>query len=142
MMKILLVAASTLASSVLAQAVTRAPVVTASYKLQCPSGTTQIGGVKSSLGMMACSKATSGRQVLHGPVVSLYASGKVEAIGESVDGERSGHWVFFDESGAKTGEADFLKGDYHGQRVEYARDGSVKVRENWARGQLVERATR
>jgi hypothetical protein len=126
------------ASAALAQApasLERAPVITVDHKLACPTGTRQVGGIKSNLGAVACMKASvEGLRIFHGPMISLYNSGKVEAVGQSAEGLRTGKWVFFTEAGVKTGETEFSKGDYHGRRVEYFPSGQLKFEENWVSG--------
>lgn len=113
----------------------RAPTVTSDYKLQCPSGTHQVGGAESGMELIACVKdSNDGSRVFHGPMVSLWPSGKVEAVGEVVDGLRSGRWTLYDKSGLKTGETDFLAGDYHGRRVQFYPSGVLKLEENWVKG--------
>lgn len=113
----------------------RAPIITPSYRLQCPTGTHQEGGVKSGLGLVACTKdSTDGTRVFQGPMISLWASGRVEAIGQVQDGRRTGRWTLYDETGFRVGETEFLRGDYHGRRVEYFRSGALKLEENWVNG--------
>jgi hypothetical protein len=125
-------------SAALAQApaaLDRAPVVTSTHTLACPTGTRQVGGVNTNLRAIACMKSTAdGLRTFHGPMISLYNSGKVEAVGQSEEGTRTGKWVFFTEAGVKTGETEFLKGDYHGRRVEYLANGAMKFEENWVNG--------
>lgn len=113
----------------------QAPAISSNYKLQCPTGTHQIGGVDSGLELIACMKdSNDDSRVFQGPMVSLWPSGKVEAVGQVVDGLRSGRWTFYDQSGLKTGETDFLGGDYHGRRVQYYPGGALKFEENWVQG--------
>lgn len=75
-----------------------------------------------------------GLRVFHGPMIALYANGNVEAVGQNEEGLRSGKWVFFDETGRKTGETEFARGEYHGRRVEFLADGKLKFEENWVNG--------
>lgn len=118
-----------------APAVERAPTIRADHKLACPAGTRQVGGVKSNLQMLGCMKlGPEGERLFHGPMISFYASGRVEAIGQAEDGFRTGKWVFYDEQGIKTGETEFLKGDFHGRRVFFNPDGTLKSEENWVKG--------
>lgn len=114
---------------------TQAPTFTAASKLSCPAGTRQVGGPKANLGALACMKfATDGLRIFHGPMVSFYASGKVEAVGQMEEGFRTGKWTFFDEAGRMVGETEFLKGDYHGRRVELLPSGQLKLEEHWVNG--------
>lgn len=139
MIRKVLFAQVAVASLALAQApavaLEKAPTVTAAMKLNCPSGTRQVGGPKTNLGALACMKfAADGLRLFHGPMYSLYASGKVEAVGQAEEGFRTGKWTFFDEAGNKVGETEFLKGDYHGRRVEFFPNGKLKFEENWVNG--------
>ncbi|MFT3709092.1 MAG: hypothetical protein QM817_15715 [Archangium sp.] len=136
MMKKMMMGSMLLASMAFAQsAVEKAPVYKANSVLGCPSGTKQIGAPTGGMSAMACMKfAASGLRVFHGPMVSFYNSGKVEAVGQMDEGMRTGKWVFFDETGHKTGETEFAHGEYHGRRVEFLADGKLKFEENWVNG--------
>lgn len=113
----------------------KAPVIKPNHALSCPAGTKQVGGPTTNMGALACMKfATTGLRLFHGPMISFYGSGKVEAIGQTDEGFRSGKWAFFDEAGNKVGETEFLKGDYHGRRVEFRADGTLKFEEMWVNG--------
>ncbi len=113
----------------------KAPLIKNGHMLACPDGTRQVGGPKTNLGAYACMKfATSGLRLFHGPMISFYASGKVEAVGQSEEGFRTGKWTFFDEAGNKVGETEFLRGDYHGRRVEFTPAGQMKLEETWVNG--------
>jgi len=112
----------------------RAPLIKANHQLACPAGTKQVGGVNSNLGAVGCMKfATTGLRLFHGPMISFYANGKVEAVGQSEEGFRTGKWTFFDQNGNKVGETEFLAGNYHGRRVEFA-NGKLTLEENWVNG--------
>ena len=118
-----------------APALERAPAITAGYKMACPVGTRQIGGPKSDFGAYACLKGTAdGMRLMTGPMVSFDNGGHVVAIGQMEDNFRVGAWKFFDATGRLTGTTSFLKGDYHGPRVEYQADGKLKFEENWVNG--------
>lgn len=118
-----------------APVVEKAPTIRADYKLACPAGTRQVGGAKSNLQMLGCMKlGPEGQRQFHGPMISFYASGHVEAMGQAEEGFRSGKWVFFDEAGIKAGETEFLKGDFNGRRVFFNTDGTLKSEENWVKG--------
>ena len=112
----------------------KAPLIKSNHTLACPAGTKQVGGVNTNLGAVGCMKfATTGLRLFHGPMISFYGNGKVEAVGQSEEGFRSGKWTFFDEAGNKVGETEFTRGDYNGRRVEFA-NGKVKIEENWVNG--------
>jgi len=113
----------------------KAPLIKPNHSLACPAGTKQIGGVKSGMSALTCLKiAADGLRLFHGPMISFYPSGKVEAVGQSEEGFRTGKWTFFDEAGNKLGETEFLKGDYHGRRVELTADGKMKTETFWVNG--------
>lgn len=115
-------------------ALERAPVIKVGHQLACPAGTKQVGGVNTNLGSVACMKfATTGLRLFHGPMISFYGNGKVEAVGQSEEGFRTGKWTFFDQNGNKVGETEFLAGNYHGRRIEFA-NGKVVRDENWVNG--------
>lgn len=137
-MKYLSLLVAVLAQVALAQApsIERAPVIRANHALACPQGTRQVGGIKSNLELVGCMRiGTEGNRVFHGPMISLYKSGKVEAVGQAEEGFRSGKWTFFNEQGLKTGETEFAKGDYHGRRVSFFPTGQLKTEEHWINGQ-------
>ncbi len=113
----------------------KAPLIKPSHPLACPAGTSQVGGPRTNLGALACMKfSADGLRLFHGPMISFYPSGKVEAVGQSDEGFRSGKWAFFDENGNKRGETEFLKGNYHGRRVELTAEGKLTLEENWVHG--------
>ncbi len=117
-----------------APAIEKAPLIKTNHMLACPSGTKQVGGVNSNIGAVGCMKfATTGLRLFHGPMISFYGSGKVEAVGQSEEGFRAGKWTFFDEAGNKVGETEFARGDYNGRRVQFA-NGKVTLDENWVNG--------
>ncbi len=117
-----------------APALTKAPLIKQNHMLACPAGTKQVGGVNTNLGAVGCMKfATTGLRLFHGPMISLYGNGKVEAVGQSEEGFRTGKWSFFDEAGNLAGETEFLAGDYHGRRAEYV-NGKLTIEESWVNG--------
>ncbi len=110
-----------------------APIVTKDTKLNCPVGTVQFGSPKA--GKLSCAEGTrEGMRAYHGPMISFYASGKVEAVGQTEHGMRTGKWSFYDEAGVLVGETEFKNGDFHGRRVFYFPDGRVKTEERWVAG--------
>ena len=112
-----------------------APVVTKDTKLACPTGTTQFGGPQSKAAVLTCTEGTrDGMRAYHGPMISFYPSGKVEAVGQTEHGMRSGKWSFYDEAGVLVGETEFKNGDFDGRRVFYFPDGRVKSEERWVAG--------
>lgn len=116
-------------------ALERAPVYKATSALGCPAGTRQVGAPTGGISAMACMRfAADGVRTFHGPMVSFYDSGKVEAVGQMEEGRRTGKWTFFNTAGVKVGETEFLRGDYHGRRVEFLSNGQVKFDEHWVNG--------
>jgi hypothetical protein len=114
---------------------TKAPTIQAGHVIGCPAGTAQVGGINSHMSAIACMKMSAdGSRVFHGPMVSLYGNGKVEAVGQTVEGMRSGRWTFFDATGTKVGETEFANGDYHGRRLVYSSTGALKADEFWVNG--------
>src|SRR5688572_12061303 len=111
-----------------------APVVDDGFKLQCPAGTRQVR----TDALVGCQETSrDGIPVFHGPFVSLYASGAVEAVGQSDHGLRTGKWSFYDARGALVGETEFKRGSFDGRRVFYSADGKVKSEERYLAGRLV-----
>ena len=83
-----------------APSLTKAPIIKPNHMMACPAGTKQVGGVNTNLGAVGCMKfATTGLRLFHGPMISFYGSGKVEAVGQAEEGFRTGKWSFFDEAG-------------------------------------------
>lgn len=118
-----------------AQQLEKAPVLKPNHALACPTGTKQVGGARTNVGALACMKfAGNGLRLFHGPMITFYATGRVEAVGQMEEGFRTGKWAFFDQAGNRLGETEFLRGDYHGRRVEFTADGKLKFEENWVSG--------
>lgn len=109
----------------------------ADVKLDCPAGTVQKGGkVSKNLGVYCIKQGASvaGQDVLHGPYVAFWGSGKRQAEGQYQDGARTGRWTFYDAQGVKTGETEFAKGRYHGARIDYHPNGQVQREQHWVDG--------
>ena len=116
----------------------KAPVIKQGHRLDCPSGTRQVGGARTALEALTCVKGTlDGLRVFHGPFISFYRSGAVEAQGQVEDGFRAGKWTFYDEKGTRVGETEFQRGDFHGRRVFYYPTGQVKSEERYSQGRQV-----
>lgn len=115
-----------------APAVTKAPTFKPGTALSCPAGTKQMNGAGGTLA--GCAKVVDGKPVFHGPVVRLYDSGKVEAVGQLQEGLRTGKWQMFTEAGALTSEIEFADDRFHGKRIEYGADGKVVLEENYVSG--------
>jgi antitoxin component YwqK of YwqJK toxin-antitoxin module len=116
-------------------AVVKAPLIKSNHQLACAAGTKQVGGFNSNMGAIACMKSSAdGLRVFHGPMVALYKSNKVEAMGQIEEGMRSGKWTFFNESGVRVGETEFSGGDYSGRRIGYNDNGTLKFDEVWVNG--------
>jgi len=104
-------------------------------KLSCPVGTKQVGGQKSAFEADLCVKNLSdGSRVFHGPYIAYWPNGQQQALGQYEEGWRSGHWSYFDGNGTKTGETDFVHGDFHGKRVQFWANGRVMMEEQYDHG--------
>ena len=125
-----LVSASAFAADVAASS--RPPVAKrVSVVLQCPAGARQITTPEEAY----CSKGGGvGQETLNGPFVEMHANGVKAAEGNYVDGNREGHWVFYDEGGKKRGEIEFKGDHFHGRRVVFTADGKLQVEEQWVMG--------
>ncbi len=137
MMRKFVLFSMTMAGAAFAQApsLEKAPTFKAGTVLGCPAGTKQVGAPTGGMAAMACMKfAADGLRLFHGPMVSFYNNGKTEAVGQMEEGFRTGKWSFFDQAGNKLGETEFLKGEYHGRRVEFAANGKLKFEETWVNG--------
>ena len=119
----------------IALVVSGAPLIGKDFKLTCPQGTVQTGGPRSALMSLTCARTgADGTRTFVGPYYSFYKSGAVEAVGQLEDGFRSGLWMFYDEHGVLAGETEFKHGDFHGRRVFYRPDGSVRAVEHYVEG--------
>jgi|CXWL01.1.fsa_nt_gi hypothetical protein len=98
--------------------------------LQCPAGTHQISTPEEAY----CTKGGVGQDKLNGPFVELHANGLKAAEGVYVNGNREGHWVFYDEGGKKRGEIDFKEDHFHGKRAVFGADGKLQAEESWVMG--------
>jgi hypothetical protein len=137
MMKKMLAIQSVVAALALAQAsaVVKAPVLKTGHQLSCAAGTKQVGGLSSNMSAISCMKfSADGVREFHGATVSLYKSNKVEAMGQYDEGMRTGKWVMFNEAGIRVGETEFLGNDYHGRRVGYNENGTLRYDEMWVNG--------
>lgn len=104
-------------------------------KLNCPAGTRQAGGPNTPLEATLCMKSgTDGSRIFHGPFVAQWTNGQKQAVGQYEEGWRSGHWTFYDANGVKTGDTDFIHGDFHGKRIQYWANGKVMMEEQYDHG--------
>lgn len=106
-------------------------------RLDCPAGTVQ-NTTKISKDSDAFCKKTSkqakGEPTRHGPSVSFWANGQKQAAGQNQDGFKTGKWTFWDENGVKTGETEFVRGNYHGTRVQFFANGNKQSEQQWMGG--------
>ncbi|WP_375757955.1 toxin-antitoxin system YwqK family antitoxin [Corallococcus exercitus] len=111
------------------------PSLASEVRLSCPEGTVQKGKTTQNESVY-CIKPNSkpGEQVIHGPYVDFWANGQKQAEGQYLNGFRSGRWTFWDANGVKTGETEFVAGDYHGTRVQYFANGKPKMIEQYRKG--------
>ena len=102
--------------------------------LVCPKGS-KLLTLQNDVDLMVSSCLKNG--VGQGPMRMFYKStGKTHAEGSVANGMRTGHWMFFDQTGVKTAEIDFENGDYHGMRVEFHSNGTIAMQEQWEHGLL------
>ena len=73
--------------------------------------------------------------------MSWWKNGQKSAVGQNAEGWRTGHWVFYDQQGVKTGEQDFVHGNFDGKRVQYYGNGKVKMEEVYANGKQLSMKT-
>jgi hypothetical protein len=125
---------------VVSGALALAPVALAAeqeVKLDCPAGTVQKGrAVTKNLGVYCIKPGVqvAGQDVLHGPYVAFWGTGKRQSEGQYKDGARTGRWTFWDANGVKTGETEFANGRYHGARIDFHANGQVKREQHWVDG--------
>jgi antitoxin component YwqK of YwqJK toxin-antitoxin module len=94
-----------------------------------------MGGAKTFLESTMCMKVgTDGTRLYHGPFIAYWPDGSKQAEGQYSEGWRSGHWVFFDQHGVKTGETEFARGDYNGRRITYYPNGQIQMDETYDHG--------
>ncbi|MBN9686694.1 MULTISPECIES: toxin-antitoxin system YwqK family antitoxin [unclassified Corallococcus] len=107
----------------------------ADVKLSCPAGTVERTR-SSPNGAAYCVKTNQKvrEPVLHGAYVDYWANGQKQSEGQYQDGFRTGRWTFWDANGVKTGETEFVAGDYHGTRVQYFANGKPKMIEEYRKG--------
>jgi hypothetical protein len=92
--------------------------------IKCPVGT-KLSSMPDKGGMMVFHCGTKEHR-MDGPYASRNARGVVIEQGQYVKSHRSGRWTFFNEQGQKTGEVDFLNGDYHGEKRHFHENGQMK----------------
>lgn len=77
-----------------------------------------------------------GAEVLHGPVTGFYPNGQHSYQGRYIEGNREGRYLFWNDEGIKTGEAQFEAGEYHGTYTEWSPEGLKKRERTFKRGKL------
>jgi periplasmic protein TonB len=76
---------------------------------------------------------------LNGAFINYYVpSGLVSAETQYVDNKRDGLSTHYDENGKKKLTEHFKKDSLDGERILFQPDGSVKIRQKWANGKLIE----
>ncbi|RKG77847.1 hypothetical protein D7W79_14360 [Corallococcus exercitus] len=105
----------------------------ASTHLACPEGTKQAGSKADGL---FCRKPelAGGNLVAHGPYRSFHANGKKAAVGQYLNGHKTGTWVFFDEAGREYDKIEFRESNYHGTRTLYFASGKPHFIEQYQNG--------
>jgi hypothetical protein len=103
-------------------------------KLPCPSGT-----VLSSLERSVSCRSLHPKNPFHtseGPALAFHPNGKLRSQGRYEDGEATGHFWFFTESGALDYEVDYVQGEYDGLYVSYYASGARRVESHEKHGKL------
>ncbi len=105
----------------------------ASERLNCASGTSQLG---SKVEGLSCVKSDTkgGSRTAHGAYVEYHPNGVKAAQGQFENGLKVGTWTFFDASGNKRGTAEFKDGGWHGQRVMFFPNGKPQLVEEYKNG--------
>ncbi|MFP2901565.1 toxin-antitoxin system YwqK family antitoxin [Corallococcus sp. 4LFB] len=112
-----------------------APSLASEVQLSCPAGTVQKGKTTKNESVYCVKTASTDiKPKLHGPYVDFWPNGQKQSEGLYLNGFRSGHWTYWDANGVKTGETEFVAGDYHGERVQYFANGKPKMIEQYRNG--------
>ncbi len=132
MIRNFLMCSLTMAGVSFAQSAVRAPAYSPDQQVgACEGGAAR---VRSPGGFVGCGTVENGFAKFNGPVVRLFDSGKVEAVGQMKNGLRTGKWQAFSESGALISEVEFLDDNFHGNRIEYGANGQKKFHEVYVHG--------
>ncbi|RKG98857.1 toxin-antitoxin system YwqK family antitoxin [Corallococcus carmarthensis] len=102
-------------------------------QLVCPEGTKQSGSKEDGL---FCRKPelAGGSFVAHGPYRSFHANGKKAAVGQYLNGLKTGTWFFFDEAGNEYDKIEFRESNYHGTRTLSFASGKPHLIEHYQNG--------
>lgn len=73
-------------------------------------------------------------------VEERYPSGQLRAIGEMLDGQKSGKWEYYYPSGELNAVEHFIKNRLHGEVIYYYRSGQTEGIEQWMYGVLLDSA--
>jgi hypothetical protein len=103
-------------------------------RVACPAGSRSMQDLEDLA--LFCTIGKGGEKMLQkaGPYQSFWANGVRKSQGQYLDGLRTGAWAFFDEQGAKSLEIEFKADEFHGRRVEYFPNGTVRVEQTWVEG--------
>lgn len=102
--------------------------------LSCPKGTRQAGGQNTTKEAAFCVGIdAAGRQLMHGPYLSLHRNATPAVRGQYADGMRTGLWTTFDEGGAKVEEVTFVGDLYQGLRTQWI-SGRKVIEETYVAG--------
>ena len=133
-MKTTIITAILAASAAFAGEVTRPNVPVkpkvAEPKLQCAQGAHQFNDGEG----VFCVRTSPMTEKINGPYVGIHPNGTVSSQGQYVEGNREGHWTFFDQAGHKSAEIDFARDSFHGQRVLFFENGQRKLEETYVSG--------
>ncbi|WP_375743979.1 hypothetical protein NR800_02505 [Corallococcus interemptor] len=102
-------------------------------QLACPEGTKQAGSKADGL---FCRKPelAGGNLVAHGPYRSFHANGKKAAVGQYLNGHKTGTWFFYDEAGNEYDKIEFRESNYHGTRTLSFASGKPRFIEHYQNG--------
>lgn len=102
--------------------------------VNCQAGTTQVGGVGSTMESAYC--ATPNRTP-QGEFVVYWDNGQKQAVGQMQNGQRVGLWTTYNRQGVKVGTVNFKADKWDGQRVKFHANGQPATVELWNNGVMV-----
>jgi len=114
------------------------PAFAGDLNLNCPAGTTQVGGPNSRMESAGCATtAANGERSYTGPFIVYWTNGMKQAEGTMANNQRVGLWTTFDKTGVKTGEVTFKADQWDGQRVKFHANGQKQLVETYNAGERV-----
>jgi len=70
-------------------------------------------------------------------IKSFYENGKLEKVGELINGQKQGLWTYFYENGKKRLEVNFKDDKYEGLFIEWYEDGSLAEEGEYRNGEYL-----